>query len=220
MSRNMYRRPLPKSVKKLVTQHTAQKAETPEHIKDVMAYEITKHAQERIQERFNISNTKDVASWMTGLMSKATYVKKSGVDREVWEHGGIQFVINPNNHLVITVYNHESSTIGLEEGLEDNIPEVVLETLTNSMGTLYRVKLKEVAGYCAPRYAEISKLLNQIHNIQDAALIEDKKKKTEKLTAEVNAKFDWFNDIAQGIQLLLPNQNIVDDEQAIKELMS
>jgi DNA integrity scanning protein DisA with diadenylate cyclase activity len=71
-------------------------------------FQLTKHAQERIEQRFGISGKAAAVCWINQIMEHAKFVSfavdETGRETRMYAHNGISILLDKDENLVVTVY--------------------------------------------------------------------------------------------------------------------
>lgn len=67
-------------------------------------YAITRHAQEKLIDRFNLAKS-DVTSWIKRFMTQAQFQETQPDNRQKWRKGDIVMIIDTKQKTIVTVFN-------------------------------------------------------------------------------------------------------------------
>ena len=73
-------------------------------VKNYALYKITEHAKERIQSRFNITNS-ELDTWTTRLLSQSTYIETQENHREKYRLNDVVLIVDTKQRVIVTVYS-------------------------------------------------------------------------------------------------------------------
>lgn len=114
-------------------------------VPDYRNYSMKEHAKQRLLTRFNL--TKDMqASWMTRLLSQATFLRKDKdyKNRSLYRFNDIVVVVDTKQKEVVTVFSQDRDDTHAVSSDMSVVPEVK-EAVNEAMNKLIVTKKKQLA---------------------------------------------------------------------------
>lgn len=174
-------------------------------------YQITKHAKERLTQRF-LLREEWIRPWTLDLMSNAKFIKDQQEEgkpkRELWETGTIRFVIEPNRLKVISVWSMDANSVELtkqsEIDISDNpdgklVPELV-EVLDECINDYDIKTFKRHSGRLMNKEAELAELHAKVINTSTHDYIRNQRAQILELEKEINKENNSYEAITDSIK--------------------
>lgn len=133
---------------------------------NIQNYTFTKHADERLMERFLISKG-NRQSFLTNFMTTGGKFSRKEGEHDIWSNGDIFIVTAPETQTIITVYHKYQKDV-TEEPLE---PSLMLD-LANEARKLRKRKVREAAGAIQGTLEELLKTSKSLGNTHDEVVDE------------------------------------------------
>jgi len=174
-------------------------------------YQVTKHAKERMTQRF-LLREEWLRPWTLDLMKNANFIKEQEVEsakakRELWENGDIRFVIEPTRLKLITVWSTDTASVELtkstdieieNDGSHKLVPELV-ETLDDCINDYDIKAFRRHSGRLMNKEAELSELHAKVVNTTTHDYIRTQRSQIKDIEDEINKENDSYNAITDSI---------------------